>query len=64
YYTWFAGFFPVIKPKYTIVILFDEPQKLYEEEKIGGGSVSAPILKDLVDRIMFYKKIKPDKGSD
>ena len=61
YYTWFAGFFPVTKPKYTVVILFDEPQKLYEEEKIGGGSVSAPVLKDLVDRIMFYKKVKPDK---
>ncbi len=64
YYTWFAGFFPATNPKYTIVILFDEPQKLYEKEKIGGGSVSAPILKDLVDRIMFYKKIKPDKGSN
>ena len=62
YYTWFAGFFPVVKPKYTIVIFFDEPQKLYEDEKIGGGTVSAPILKDLVDRIMFYKKVKPDKA--
>ena len=61
YYTWFAGFFPVVKPKYTIVILFDEPQKIYENEKIGGGTVSAPVLKDLVDRIMFYKKVKPDK---
>ena len=61
YYTWFAGFFPAKNPRYTIVILFDEPKKIDEKEKIGGGTVSAPVLRDIVDRIMFYKKIKPDK---
>ncbi len=64
YYTWFAGFFPVEKPQYTIVIFFNEPKKLDEKEIIGGGSVSAPVLKDLVDRLMFLKKAKPDKNPD
>ena len=61
YYTWFAGFFPVYNPKYVVVIFFNEPKKIKENEILGGGSVSAPVLKDLVDRLMFYKKIKPDK---
>jgi len=61
YYTWFAGFFPVEKPKYTIVIFFNEPKKIDDKEVIGGGTVSAPVLKDLVDRLMYLKRAKPDK---
>jgi len=64
YYTWFAGFFPAENPRYTIVIFFNEPKKIDEKEFIGGGSVSAPVLKDLVDRLMFYEKEKPDKNPD
>ncbi len=61
YYTWFAGFFPVEKPKYTIVVFANEPQKIYKWEHIGGGKVSSIVLKDLIDRLMFYSKEKPDK---
>lgn len=61
FYTWFAGYFPADKPKFTVVIFANEPKKLKKWEFIGGGTVSAPVLKDLVDRIMFYYKEKPDK---
>lgn len=61
FYTWFAGFFPVNDPKYTIVIFADEPKKIKKWEIIGGGSVSSVVLKNLIDRLMFYSKIKPDK---
>ncbi len=61
YYTWFAGFFPVEKPKYTIVVFANEPKQIYKWEHIGGGKVSSVVLKELIDRLMFYTKEKPDK---
>ncbi|WP_456382201.1 peptidoglycan D,D-transpeptidase FtsI family protein [Persephonella sp.] len=64
YYTWFAGYFPAEKPKFTVVIFANEPQKIKKWERIGGGSVSAPVLKKLVNRIMFYYKEKPDKNGN
>ena len=64
FYTWFAGFFPVEKPKYTIVVFANEPKKIKKWEVIGGGSVSSTVLKELVDRLMFYSKEKPDKKVD
>jgi len=64
FYTWFAGFFPVNNPQYTIVIFTNEPKKIRKWEIIGGGSVSSTVLKELVDRLMFYSKIKPDKSND
>jgi cell division protein FtsI (penicillin-binding protein 3) len=61
WYTWFAGFFPVSDPKFTVVIFANEPKSKFPGEHIGGGGVSATVLKNLVDRIMFYYKQKPDK---
>lgn len=61
FYTWFAGYFPAENPKFTVVIFANEPKRIKKWEFIGGGSVSAPVLKFLVDRIMFYYKQKPDK---
>ncbi|WP_293444013.1 penicillin-binding protein 2 [Persephonella sp.] len=61
FYTWFAGYFPAEKPKFTVVIFANEPKRLKKWEFIGGGTVSAPVLKKLVDRIMFYYKSRPDK---
>jgi len=61
WYTWFAGFFPVSDPKFTVVIFANEPKPKFPGEQIGGGGVSATVLKNLVDRIMFYYKQKPDK---
>ncbi|MDM7273024.1 peptidoglycan D,D-transpeptidase FtsI family protein [Sulfurihydrogenibium azorense] len=61
WYTWFAGFFPVEKPMFTVVVFANEPKPKFTGEHIGGGGVSATVLKNLVDRIMFYYKQKPDK---
>jgi len=62
FYTWFAGFFPVENPKYVIVVFANEPKKIRKWEIIGGGSVSSTVLKELIDRLMFYSKVKPDKS--
>lgn len=62
WYTWFAGFFPVSDPKFTVVIFANEPKPKFPGEHIGGGGVSADVLKQIVDRIMFYYKEKPDKS--
>ncbi len=62
FYTWFAGYFPADNPRLTVVIFVNEPQKIKKWEFIGGGTVSAPVLKELVDRIMYYYKQKPDKN--
>lgn len=61
WYTWFAGFFPISDPKFVVVIFANEPKPKYPGEHIGGGGVSADVLKLIVDRIMFYYKQKPDK---
>lgn len=64
WYTWFAGFFPVSNPMFTVVIFVNEPKPKFAGEHIGGGGVSATVLKNLVDRIMFYYKQKPDKNQE
>lgn len=49
YNTWFAGFFPVENPKYTVVVL-----------KEGGGSGAvdcAPVFKRIADKIIDLEKI-------
>ncbi len=61
FYTWFAGYFPAENPQFTVVIFANEPKKIKKWERIGGGTVSAPVLRDLVDRIMFYVKERPNK---
>ena len=63
FYTWFAGFFPVSNPKYTIVVFANEPQKIRKWEQIGGGKVSSVVLNNLIERLMFYNREKPDKVS-
>lgn len=45
-----------------MVIFANEPKPKFPGEHIGGGGVSADVLKQIVDRIMFYYKEKPDKS--
>jgi Cell division protein FtsI/penicillin-binding protein 2 len=40
---WFAGFFPLENPKYSIVVLV--------EDGIGGGESCGPVFKEITDRI-------------
>ena len=45
--SWFAGFFPYDKPRYSIVVL--------SEAGAGGGESAGPIFKEIVERI--YKEV-------
>lgn len=51
----FAGFFPVDDPKYLCLIVIDEPKG----RSIYGGSVAAPVFREVMKRIINYKKIAP-----
>lgn len=45
--SWFAGFFPYEKPKYSVVVL--------SEAGAGGGESAGPIFKEIVERM--YREI-------
>ena len=53
YYTSFIGYFPANKPKYSVLTMVDDPHG----ENINllyAGSVSAPVFKEVSDRIYAY----------
>lgn len=47
YRTSFVGYFPADKPKYSCIVVIDEPQGAEQY----GGDVSAPIFRDIADRL-------------
>jgi cell division protein FtsI (penicillin-binding protein 3) len=47
YYTSFAGFFPSDQPKYSCIVVIDNP-KGYQQE---GSDVAAPVFKEIADKI-------------
>ena len=47
YYTSFAGFFPADKPKYSCIVVVDNPKG----NKRYGGDVAAPVFKEISDKI-------------
>ena len=47
YYTSFAGYFPADKPKYSCIVVIDNPKKF----RIYGSDVSAPVFKNIADKI-------------
>ncbi len=50
----FVGFFPANNPKYCALVIVDEP--------VGGtygSTVAAPLCKDIFQRIIDLKGIKP-----
>ncbi|MFY0599140.1 MAG: transpeptidase family protein [Cyclobacteriaceae bacterium] len=47
YYTSFAGYFPADNPRYSCIVVIDEP-KGYQ---IYGSDVSAPVFKEIADKI-------------
>ncbi len=51
YYSIFVGFYPIDIPKYSIIIVIDDPKGEYY-----GGDVAAPAFKELVTRIVSYEK--------
>ncbi|MCV9387132.1 transpeptidase family protein [Reichenbachiella sp. ABR2-5] len=47
YYTSFAGFFPAEKPKYSAIVVIDNPKRY----RIYGSDVAAPVFKNIADKI-------------
>jgi cell division protein FtsI/penicillin-binding protein 2 len=50
YMSSFIGFFPVEEPRYSILILVDEPQGLHY-----GGQVAAPVFRQVAEKILAYE---------
>jgi len=59
YYTSFCGYFPADKPRYSGIVVVDEPKT----GGMYGGSVSAPIFKQIAQKI-YIKKIRLDIRAD
>jgi len=71
-YTSFAGYFPADKPKYSCIVIIDNPKSSGADYTRYAGSVAAPVFKEVADRIYAYdvaiqKPIKdsiPEKSRD
>jgi cell division protein FtsI (penicillin-binding protein 3) len=50
YYTAFAGYFPAENPKYSIIVVIDEPKGKNSEE-LYAGDVCAPVFRQIADHI-------------
>ncbi|HET9943774.1 MAG TPA: penicillin-binding protein, partial [Terriglobia bacterium] len=55
YVSSFAGFVPVSNPKFTIVVVIDDPKGRYY-----GGEVAAPVFKRIAEQVLRNKSIAPD----
>jgi len=53
---YFVGYFPATDPKFVAGIMVDEPKG-----RAFGGTAAAPYFKELVERIAYYERLKPDK---
>ncbi|MBI5744468.1 MAG: penicillin-binding protein 2 [Elusimicrobia bacterium] len=56
--TSFAGFFPVPEPRYTILVVLDNPKGL-----TYGGETAAPAFQEIAKKIITLKGIKPDDAA-
>lgn len=52
----FIGFAPADDPKITLVVVVEAPKKMTH-----GGSVSAPIFKQIAEKVLFHMGISPGK---
>ena len=62
YYTSFAGFFPSDDPKYSCIVVIDNPKKY----RIYGSDVAAPVFKEIADKIFisddkYFTEIKEEE---
>lgn len=49
YHTSFAGFFPSEKPKYSCIVMIDNPKG----KRQYGGDVAAPVFKKVADKLFY-----------
>lgn len=52
----FCGFFPYEKPKYTVLVVMDNPRT-----KVYGSESAAPVFKEIAKRILAFKAMLPDR---
>lgn len=57
YYSSFFAFFPIEKPKYAILITVDEPKGI----NYYGAGVALPPARKIIEKIIGYNDISPDK---
>jgi cell division protein FtsI (penicillin-binding protein 3) len=57
YHTSFAGFFPSQKPKYSCIVVIDNPRG----ERQYGGDVAAPVFKKVADKL-FYQDVEVQRS--
>jgi cell division protein FtsI (penicillin-binding protein 3) len=50
-YTSFVGYFPADKPKYSCIVIVDNPKSTGADYTRYAGSVAAPVFKEIADRI-------------
>ena len=50
YYTSFIGYFPADAPKYSIVVMIDNPRGV-KQEALFASEASAPVFKEIADKI-------------
>ncbi|MFH1853829.1 MAG: penicillin-binding transpeptidase domain-containing protein [Candidatus Omnitrophota bacterium] len=50
----FIGFLPYDKPRFVVVVVMDEPRPYYY-----GGTVCAPVFRNVASQLMRYYKIEP-----
>jgi cell division protein FtsI (penicillin-binding protein 3) len=60
YYTSFAGYFPADNPKYSAIVVIDSPKGF----AAYGGDVSAPVFKEIADKIYAQDLGLNDKKSE
>lgn len=60
YYTSFAGYFPAEAPRYSCIVVIDNP-KGYQ---IYGSDVSAPVFKEIADKIYSLELDMHDIGTE
>ncbi|GAB4014800.1 penicillin-binding protein [Spirosoma koreense] len=54
YYTSFIGYFPVDKPRYSMIAVVDNPHQGENKGSLYAGAVSAPVFKAVADQIVAY----------
>src|SRR5207237_1882839 len=55
----FGGFVPAKEPKVLIYVVLNEPKG----EHIRGGTMAAPVFREIARQVMLLKKVPPEVGA-